>query len=192
MRWRRSGCDDLHVHFEEISDADEPAPDIKGAPASEADENAGPPAPDPPADPASPAEEPHSTPLAPGAFVGRSGAPFGDRFKSGLARLAAKLADSATQPSGRSVEDRGLAIPRHDAGIHRSVGGIQPGLQSRIVTDDTSEALTREVEEQALAVVMAAELTAGRDPAPTLRLVQLVQRIVNRDTKPGARSGGRR
>lgn len=35
-------------------------------------------------------------------------------------------------------------------------------------------------------------ITAGRDPAPTLRLVQLVQRIVNRDTKPGARSGGRR
>lgn len=155
---------DLHVHFEEISDADEPAPDIKGDPASEADENAGPPAPDPPADPASPAEEPHSTPPAPGAFVGRSGAPFGDRFKSGLARLAAKLTDSATQPSGRSVEDRGLAIPRHEAGIHRPVGGIQPGLQSRIVTDEASEALTREVEEQALAVVMAAELTAGRDP----------------------------
>lgn len=155
---------DLHIHYEETPEADEPAPDAPAEPAGEADEPAGATAQDTPNSAASTERPgPRSASSAPGTFTGRATRPDGDRFKSRLAQLAAELADSPA-PSVRSVEDRGLAIPRRDASIHRPVGGIQPGLQSRVVTDEVPEALTREIEEQALAVVMAAELAAGRDP----------------------------
>ena len=77
-----------------------------------------------------------------------------------LRQVASALDNPTPRPAPSQEPPAALSVPRLDARPQ----GIQPGLRTRASGDEPDEQLTREIEDQAIELVMAKEIAAKRDP----------------------------